>query len=205
MANPALYEEWISSVHRLKIAQRAAGIDEPLKDLSGRNAYAYSRKANNFTADYRKAVFAIPHGPLRLRVIREDRENYRIYKAYRESELGGLHHRVRTDGDHIRRRHLWGAVGFGACIVWLGSEFWGSAGALLGAVIAILMAADRIRRADRLAAADAEAARQAIPEEEARLERLCGDDGTFSESEAQTGLPDAPGQDSSAPLELQQR
>jgi hypothetical protein len=113
MAKPALYEEWIASVTRLKQAQRAAGIVEPLADLSGRNACAYSKSTNRFAADYRKAVFAIPDETMRRHVIREDRENYRIYKTYLESELGSMRERAGTGG-LVRRKPLWGAVAFGA-------------------------------------------------------------------------------------------
>lgn len=190
MANQALYEEWISSVHRLRQAQRPAGIEEALAALSGRNANAYAKKSDAYASDYRRAVFSIPNEGPRLRVIREDRENYRIYKAYRESELGGKRAEVRSDGAAIRREHLAIAAGFGACVVLMAAELWGSVGALLGAVIAILMAAVHIRRA----AAEAEEARHAISEQEARPEQLGGDDGTFSETEAESGFPDAPGQ-----------
>jgi hypothetical protein len=192
MANPALYEEWISSVHRLKQVQRAAGIVEPLADLSGRNACAYSGTPSHYGDDYRKAVFAIPDEAVRRQIIREERENYRIYKAYLESELGSLFAHSGSDAGPIRRKSLWGAVAFGACIVWLGSEIWGSAGALIGAVIAILVAVDHIRRADRRAAANAKIAQYATPGEEARLVQIDSDDGTFSAAEEKTGLPDSP-------------
>ena len=153
MAKPALYEEWISLVHRLRQAQRAAGIDEPLADLSGRNACAYSKTTNNYADDYRKAVFAIPDETSRRRVIREDRENYRIYKTYLESELGDMFERLGTDGGLARRKSLWGAVAFGACVVWLGSELWGSAGALIGDLAGSVIPVDlaRVSRKIRLA------------------------------------------------------
>jgi hypothetical protein len=202
MANPALYEEWIASVHRLRQAQRLTGIHEAIADLSGRNADAYARKAGRFAADYRRAVFAIPNQMLRLRLIREDRENYRIYKAYRESELGGLRERARPAGAHTRYKHLWIAAGFGACLVLLAGEIWGPAAAQLGAVIALLVAVDHFRRAEWLAASEEAATRPAAAESASgSLHPLARDDGSFSQTEAETGVADNAEQYSTLPLE----
>lgn len=187
MAKLTARDEWLQAQCELEAAKRAAGLENILKDLNQRNAFIASAEENN--EEVRQIVFAVPDRELRRQIIHFSRECHRLCRATHEQELLEYQDRQRSGGEHIRRDALWGAVFLGVGAVVLGNYLWSNTGALIGAVVAALVGFDNIRRAERAAVADVEAAKREACDEAIFLGEL-GSKGTYSKTEEMTGQPD---------------
>lgn len=187
MTKSTAREEWYEATSRLKLAKRAAGIDGTMAQL----AEDYDDGGELYQLEQRRIVLAIPDLALRKDVIRAIRDCHRLFEKSSEEELRELQARVRDNGERIRRNNLWGAIFFGLCAVSVGHWVWGVTGAIGGAVVAVLVGIDHIRRADRLAKSDVDEARSGVKDQTELLRAMGGaDDSGFSAAEEQTGQPD---------------
>lgn len=189
MAKKTAHDEWMNARSRLLLAERVAGIEGALTELNDRNAFIASEEQHE--QDRRRIVFGVADLARRKDIIRASRDCHRLCRKAGEEELVKMRARAGGGGESIRSGHLWSAIGLGLFAVFVGHSLWGLTGAIGGAVVAVLVGFDHIRRADRLATADAESARSEVQDQTEFLRELgSGDDSGYSAAEEKTGQPD---------------
>ena len=189
---PTASDQWSSARKHLKEAERAAGIEELLnylnkKELNEHNAFIASGVRRR--RGYRDIVFAVANVEIRRRIIHFNRMCHGLCRAAEQEELQVLQKRIKIGGRWIRKFTLWSAVILGMGTVWLGSKYGSQRGALIATVASVLFGVDSIRRADRVAIANVEDAKEKARQKETFLAEL-GTESEFSETEEKTGHPD---------------
>jgi len=186
MAKTTMRDEWLIAQSKLKEAIGAAGIETELEELNQRNSFIIS--AEQHREEERQIIFAVPDLALRRRVIFCIRECHRLCVATGQEDLRELYERLRNGGKRIRRNALWSSISLGVVAVCIGDYVWGNQGALIGAVVSLLVGVDAINQADSAAVADIAQAQEEIRQQNDFLKELSVDGG-FSKVEEETGQP----------------